>query len=646
MRILNADGYGLLSWYVCGLDWILAQRDPNDSSPAAHRGRQHERGEGRLATTRNCGAPTTTSSTGDLPPRRGRASRSWPRRPTTHASARAARPGGLQRGHHRLGPRRHGRQARRPRRQPLLLVGRLRQGRHVRRLQQLRRRRGPHRAGQVHLVDEARERLRVHRRGRPWPPRPSTGAVALYKASRPNATPAEVKEALQYLGNLDWKTSTDPDAYHEKLLDVSRLGPLGTFDLDTSALGYTTGEAGGTSHIPVAIARSTHLLRARPLHRHSLPSGWSASLGTASLLGWTADRTTISVKVPGPVAVGDVSRRGRAPRTRAGPRPGPSTVVVESDKPTGRRPSASCAPGASTRPPCRSRSPGRPAPTAPAASAATSSRPASTAAPGAPHLGERQHPHADSLAAVRAFDRPARPGPRQRRQLRRLGPDREPGPAVRGRRPQRRGRLHRLVVEDRQLGGLRPLAALGQVHRRDGLVYVHRPRRASGLPDREARRKRGRLRRRRAREDGPQPARNGHPWPAGPLRHPLGYGTHTITVRTRSLCSSSSTGSSRSADRSNLRVARGSAPAVTPLRCVRLRRGPRLATVRYRDVPASRSGPWARRREAEVLPWRERCGKGPSSSGWSPSRSSSISRPNPRASASTCSTRTTCRGSR
>ena len=23
---------GLLSWYVCGLDWILAQRDPNDSS--------------------------------------------------------------------------------------------------------------------------------------------------------------------------------------------------------------------------------------------------------------------------------------------------------------------------------------------------------------------------------------------------------------------------------------------------------------------------------------------------------------------------------------------------------------------------------------------------------------------------------------
>jgi hypothetical protein len=32
VKILNDDGYGLLSWYVCGLDWILAQRDPNDSS--------------------------------------------------------------------------------------------------------------------------------------------------------------------------------------------------------------------------------------------------------------------------------------------------------------------------------------------------------------------------------------------------------------------------------------------------------------------------------------------------------------------------------------------------------------------------------------------------------------------------------------
>src|SRR4029077_5641606 len=32
VKILNDKGDGLLSWYVCGLDWITAQRDPNDPS--------------------------------------------------------------------------------------------------------------------------------------------------------------------------------------------------------------------------------------------------------------------------------------------------------------------------------------------------------------------------------------------------------------------------------------------------------------------------------------------------------------------------------------------------------------------------------------------------------------------------------------
>ncbi len=37
-----------------------------------------------------------------------------------------------------------------------------------------------------------------------------TGAVALYKSSRPLATPSDVKAALQAMGNLDWNTATDP----------------------------------------------------------------------------------------------------------------------------------------------------------------------------------------------------------------------------------------------------------------------------------------------------------------------------------------------------------------------------------------------------------------------------------------------------
>src|SRR3954471_11515808 len=82
-----------------------------------------------------------------------------------------------------------------------------------------------------------------------------TGAVALYKESRPRATPAEVREALRYLGNLNWKTSTDPDTKHEPLLDVSRIGPLGTFSLTPGGPGPTA-EGGNTVLAPLSIVRS------------------------------------------------------------------------------------------------------------------------------------------------------------------------------------------------------------------------------------------------------------------------------------------------------------------------------------------------------------------------------------------------------
>ncbi|MDQ6794810.1 MAG: S8 family serine peptidase, partial [Chloroflexota bacterium] len=32
VRILDASGFGFLSWYICGLDWIATQRDPVDPS--------------------------------------------------------------------------------------------------------------------------------------------------------------------------------------------------------------------------------------------------------------------------------------------------------------------------------------------------------------------------------------------------------------------------------------------------------------------------------------------------------------------------------------------------------------------------------------------------------------------------------------
>ena len=91
-----------------------------------------------------------------------------------------------------------------------------------------------------------------------------TGAVALYKESRPNATPAEVREALRYLGNLNWKVSTDPDTTHEPLLDVSRIHDLGTFDFAPTPATAPRAEAGTTASIPVNLVRERDVLRAGP----------------------------------------------------------------------------------------------------------------------------------------------------------------------------------------------------------------------------------------------------------------------------------------------------------------------------------------------------------------------------------------------
>ena len=47
------------------------------------------------------------------------------------------------------------------------------------------------------------------------------GGAALYAATHPTATPAQVKSALQSAGTLDWNDSDDPDNTKERLLNVA-----------------------------------------------------------------------------------------------------------------------------------------------------------------------------------------------------------------------------------------------------------------------------------------------------------------------------------------------------------------------------------------------------------------------------------------
>ena len=164
-------------------------------------------------------------------------------------------------------------------------------------------RRRHHRARQVHLVDEARADLRATRRGRRMAAPAVTGAVALYKASRPQATPAQVKEALQYLGNLNWKTSTDPDRPTRSCSTSRELGPLGTFGI-VATQPAAVGEAAARWRCRSRIGRSATFFERVSLGIGSLPSGWTAALDKTSLLGWTATATTLRLALPNPTRAG------------------------------------------------------------------------------------------------------------------------------------------------------------------------------------------------------------------------------------------------------------------------------------------------------------------------------------------------------
>jgi subtilisin family serine protease len=130
-----------------------------------------------------------------------------------------------------------------------------------------------------------------------------TGAVALVKATRPYFTPAEVKEALQYLGTLDWKTATDPDPTHEKLLDVSRLGPRGDFGVAVAGT-PTVSTSGGTARFTVTLNRDLFSFERIALRVTNLPRGVRASFAAKTLYGFDGRTTTMTIKVSTGLAPG------------------------------------------------------------------------------------------------------------------------------------------------------------------------------------------------------------------------------------------------------------------------------------------------------------------------------------------------------
>ena len=202
---------------------------PGRRQPAALRGGQHERHEAGLRRPQLRLHQQRPAPPGDLPRRRGRhhGRRRGRQRPPQR---RQEHPGQLQRGDHRLGPRRHGRQGRRRRRQPLLLVGHLRQGRHVRRLQQLRR--ATSTSSRRANASCRRSRAPATRTcpGRRWRPRPSPARWrSTRRAGRTRRRPRSARRCATSATSTGRRRPT-PTRPTSRCSTCRGSGTLGTFD--------------------------------------------------------------------------------------------------------------------------------------------------------------------------------------------------------------------------------------------------------------------------------------------------------------------------------------------------------------------------------------------------------------------------------
>jgi subtilisin len=295
VRILNSSGAGLLSWYVCGLDWILAQKDPNDPNrqlievvnmSVAKSGRDdvncgltnHDVLHQAICRLYRAGITVVAAAANE----HESASRYVPAaynevitvsaladtdgRPGSLGGRRCYSFGGYDRDDTFADFSNYGSDV------DLIAPGKCIWSTKV---------------GRTYGYMTGTSMATPH----------VTGAVALYKASRPLATPGEVRESLRYLGNLRWKYWTDPDSTHEPLLDVTRVATLGTFSIsDGGSLDISS--HGGTADAAITVTRSASFFERVRFNVEDVPDGWTVAMGASSLYGWTGTSTAARVTVP------------------------------------------------------------------------------------------------------------------------------------------------------------------------------------------------------------------------------------------------------------------------------------------------------------------------------------------------------------
>jgi subtilisin len=304
VKILDSGGNGLISWYVCGLDWITAQRDPNDAtrpmieavnmSVAKPGSDDHDCGLTNhdlmhQAICRLVGSGVTVAVAAGN--NSFNASRlipaSYNEVITVSALADSdGRPGGLG------GPGCASWQANQ-RDDAFATFSNY--------------------GADVDLIAPGKCILSTlpgnrygYLSGTSMATPLVTGAAALYKSTRPLATPAQVRAALQAMGNLNWNLSSDPDRYHEKLLDVSWIVNLGDFFVRSVATPATIGGKGAVIAVPMSIVRAEDLVLPLDL-AVAAPAPLVVTLSVAHLEPTDGGAISVGITVPPATPTGSYS---------------------------------------------------------------------------------------------------------------------------------------------------------------------------------------------------------------------------------------------------------------------------------------------------------------------------------------------------
>ena len=145
-----------------------------------------------------------------------------------------------------------------------------------------------------------------------------TGAAALWLSTRPGRTPAQAKAALQAAATLDWRTSTDPDGTPDRLLDVAHLVDAGDFHVDAGRVTGWTNIAGRSVSVPVEAFRAEDFTGALSITAQ-VRAPVTVKIGDPTLSSPDrATKATITVPPNTPSGAYDVAiRAGDGSRTRS-----------------------------------------------------------------------------------------------------------------------------------------------------------------------------------------------------------------------------------------------------------------------------------------------------------------------------------------